>query len=128
MFRESLGKLLFALESKEPHPSQFVGYVEENISDVDDVLRERGFERCGFAQWKEVDGDEQLHVFAYPGTEFDAGGAMDTYLFAHWETRPEKHPIAFLREENRNVSKGVNEMRRHLNLASIPFHNDETLR
>lgn len=121
-----LGSLLQFLERTGDDPSEFVGYVEMPAYELRETLIERDFENLGGGEWRLVESGEQLHVVLYSGISFD-GEMEDTYIFAHWEAHPESHPIDFIRGNRRNVSKGVNEMRRHLNLASIPYHNDPTL-
>lgn len=126
--KELLGGLLFMFEDSNADPSEFVGYVEKPADEVAAWLEDEGFEQCDdHGSWRRVEGNHQLHVTLYNGISFDAS-SDETYIFAHWEAAHDEKPYLYLRKKERSVSKGINEMRRHLNLASIPFYNDVSMR
>ena len=118
--REFAGTFLSTFEQRPHTPQEFVGYVELSQDDVEDTLVERGFSACRPDEWRKLDGDKQIHV----GLEERDG---DTYIFAHWEYQWEEEPLKYAQGTERDLPKGVNEMRRELNLASISYYNDRTI-
>lgn len=115
--------------------SRFCGYVNMDIEEFEERLHDMGFERNPLSYWKEsligsekgswrkCRGDYQIHTLVYNAEEHPDR----TYVYAHWEYRWDKRPIAHLRGEALDITKGVNQMRRELHLASIPFYNDRTI-
>jgi len=134
MFARPIGALVTGVRCSKESPARFVGYVKMDEEEFEKELHEMGFHRNPLAYWKKtlkilgheegswrmVDGKWQLHVVLYTMEEHPDR----TYVYAHWEHRWDRDPFAHLRADDFNISKGVNEMRRQLNLASIPFYND----
>lgn len=131
-----IGAFVTGKRCSEQHPSQFVGYVEMGEEAFEEVLHEMGYHRNPLAFWKytvnaqeegswrRVEGDWQLHVTLYDHPEYE----NRTYIYAHWEYRWDRKPLAHLRGEGINVPKGVNEMRRDLTMANVEWLNDPSIR
>lgn len=117
---------------------QFVGYVEMGEEEFEKRLHEMDFHRNPLSFWKRVpklgpehgswrknDGEWQIHAVLY---EKSVDGELRTYIYAHWEYRWDRRPIKHLLRNGLNSTKGVNEMRREMNLASINYYNDPSVR
>lgn len=134
MMARPIGSLVTGVRCSNESPARFVGYVEMGEEEFEKELDQMGFHRNPLAYWKKtlevlgheegswrsVDGDWQLHVVLYSRDEYPDR----TYIYAHWEKRWDRAPIAHLNTDGFNVSKGVNKMRRELTLAGISFYDD----
>lgn len=137
-----IGRLVTGISRAETTDDQFVGYVEMGEEEFEEELHEMGFERNPLAYWKYIpgvgeeqgswrknDGKWQLHVILYDGhpNEPHEDHGPRTYVYAHWEYRWDVHPIKHIRGIDQDRTKGINEMRRELQMASIPFYNDVSI-
>lgn len=141
-FARRIGKLVTGVSHRELSADEFVGYVEMGEEEFEAKLHEMGFYRNPLAYWKTsknyggeegswrwVEGDYQLHVMIFDGhPQQDSPDADEprTYVFAHWEYRWDRYPMKHLNGPQWRP-KGVNMMRKKLNLASIPFYDDPTV-
>lgn len=142
-FARPIGRLLTGVRKRKTGEAQFVGYVEMKEGEFEEELHKMGFERNPLSYWKYIpgeggeegswrktDGDWQLHAILFDGhpEKSDEEEAGETYIYAHWEYRWDRHPLKHLRGKETSASKGVNQMRRELKLASINYYNDSTIR
>lgn len=137
--REVLARPIGALAGRrctKEKPARFVGYVEMPVEEFEVELHDMDFERNPLSYWKKVeklshergswrkvDGKWQIHTILYQKDDWPER----TYVYSHWEHRWDVAPLKHLRGKDINTTKGVNEMRRELMLASIDYYNDPTI-
>lgn len=127
-FAPFVGRLLFGVRRRETSDGQFVGVVNMSEESFEAELHDMGFHRNPASYWKYIPrfggeagswrkthGEWQLHVILFSNSD------ERTHIYAHWEYRWDRHPIKHVRGTGANASKGVNEMRRELKLASIHY-------
>jgi len=69
--------------------------------------------------WRRVGGndsdDMQLHTVIYDSSDVPRADSGSTFVYAHWEKRPDHHPLAHLRSKDCDPEKGRQMMRDILN-------------
>jgi len=124
------------------YDSQYVGCIDMSEERFEEELAKLGFERNPLASLKtragtseveegsfrwvpheptELDTDYQLHCIIYDGSLVPDADTGVTYVYAHWEKRWDRAPIAHYREVGFAPVKGRRMMREKLDEAGIAY-------
>jgi len=139
-YNESRGTKHY-VESSVSDP-QYVGRIDMSEERLEEELTQLGFERNPLASLKtragtneveegsfrwvpqeptELDTEYQLHCIIYDGSLVPDADTGTTYVYAHWEMRWDRAPIAHYRKKNVALVKGRRMMREKLEEAGIGY-------